>query len=72
MLKLGANNVLPTNTDFSITQAASTLSTATLDLNGKNQTLGSLGSDVNCGHEQWSHIEHLDLGWQQQDKVLQR
>jgi len=48
VLKLGANNVLPTNTDFSITQAASTLSTATLDLNGKNQTLGSLGSDVNA------------------------
>ena len=48
VLKLGANNVLPTNTDFSITQAASTISTATLDLNGKNQTLGSLGSDVNA------------------------
>ena len=48
VLKLGANDVLPTNTDFAINQTAGTLSTSTFDLNGQNQTLGSLASDVNA------------------------
>ncbi|MEI8039912.1 MAG: Ig-like domain-containing protein [Verrucomicrobiota bacterium] len=48
VLKLGASDVLPTNTDFAINQTAGTLSTSTLDLNGKNQTLGSLASDANA------------------------
>ena len=48
VLKLGASDVLPTNTDFAINQTAGTISTSTLDLNGKNQTLGSLASDANA------------------------
>ena len=55
-LILAGNNVLPTNTDFSITQlynangspVGAPTNSVTLDLNGYNQTLGSIASDTNA------------------------
>ena len=55
-LLLAGNNVLPTNTDFSITQLYSAngspvgapTNSVMLDLNGYNQTLGSIASDTNA------------------------
>lgn len=55
-LLLAGNNMLPTGTDFSITQlynakgspAGTPTNSVTFDLNGYNQTLGSISSDTNA------------------------
>ena len=48
LVQLGGNNVLPTNTALIIAQNASPTNFSILDLNGFNQTLGSLASDANA------------------------
>ena len=47
-LKVGAHNIFPTNTDLYMNHFAGSANTLTFDLNGLNQTLGSVGSDVNA------------------------
>ena len=50
-LRLGANNVLPTNTDLQLNQVFRTggnTNVVTFDMNGFNQTVGSIATDTNC------------------------
>jgi len=50
-LRLGASNVLPTNTDLQLNQVFRTggnTNVVTFDMNGFNQTVGSIATDTNC------------------------
>lgn len=50
-LRLGASNVLPTNTDLQLNQVFNgngNTNVVTFDMNGKNQTVGSIATDTNC------------------------
>jgi len=50
-LRLGASNILPTNTDLQLNQVFRTggnTNVVTFDMNGFNQTVGSIATDTNC------------------------